>query len=66
MYQLHVENGPAYEGTELAITLMAEETGLDPRDIEYAKDEMRKLGHDYANFGVYGRFLFTGSDSKAA
>ena len=66
-FQVHAHNGAAFEGTEEAITIAAEELGMHPADVILAKEEMRKLGHDYAEFGIRGRFLYTVADrSKAA
>lgn len=65
-YQVHKNSGPAFEGTRKLILRAAVEMGINAADFRYAIKEMRKYGHDYADFGVYGRFLYTQSDRKTA
>jgi hypothetical protein len=64
LFQIHVQDGPAFEGNEDMIFVAAQELGVHGPDLKIAKYEMRKMGHDHANFGIYGRFLYTGLDSK--
>lgn len=61
-YQIHCGDGTAFEGPELAITKACVELGIQESEVQYAKTEMRKFNHDWANFGVNGTFLYTGRD----
>lgn len=63
-FQFHMQNGPAFVGSRLAITTTAVDFGVDADELEFALAEMVKLDHDYAEFGIYGTFLFSDYDKK--
>ncbi len=65
-FEVHAYNGAAFEGTEQAITIAAQELGMHAEDIEIAKQELKRLDHDYAEFGIRGRFIFTSTDKQRA
>ena len=58
---LHVkENGPIYHGTLKKIALHAiKNMGFKVQDFEIATQEMVKMGHNGAHFGMHGGFIFT-------
>jgi hypothetical protein len=58
-YQIHQQNGQAFEGTWELIDLMAQEMGVDPLSLVIARKELTDNNDDYAEFGIYGTFLFT-------
>ena len=60
LFQIHVSGGPAFEGPKLKIFRKAIEFGVYRYDLRLAVKEMEKLDHDYADFGIWGRFLYTG------
>lgn len=64
VYQIHVAAGPAYEGSKMDIIRMATALGLEIDELEIAVGEMRKLGHDIAEFGIGGKFMYTRLDPK--
>lgn len=66
LWQIHVSNGPAYEGTFSKIYRECVRLGLPHKEIEDAVVELRNNEDDYAEFGVFGTFMFTMRDKKAA
>lgn len=64
-FQIHAMGGRAFEGTKLQIFKKAEEMGCEPTDLRFAVKELERLDHTYAEFGIYGHFLFTRRDSKS-
>lgn len=65
-FQLHVKNGPAYEGGLRSIAKQAAIVGLRLEEIELAVLELERTGHDYAEFGVFGRFMYTLKNERKA
>lgn len=65
MYQIHQHAGPAFEGPKLKIFRKAVELGIYRPDLRVADSCMRQLGHDFAEFGIGGKFIFTGKTSKS-
>lgn len=65
LYQIHSHHGPAFEGPKLKIFMRAVRLGVRRADLRLAVKEMFKMGHDYADFGIGGGFLFTGKGSKS-
>lgn len=65
-YQIHKLGGKAFEGPRALILRAAFEMRVDISDFRYAVKTMRRLNHDYADFGIFGTFLWTAADSKAA
>lgn len=63
-YQIHVQNGPAFEGTWLAISTIGEDCGVDPSEMEVAKQALADSGHDFASFGINGTFMYTSLDER--
>lgn len=63
-FQLHVQYGPSFEGTRVAIFLKAVEFGIEPAEFDLAVAEMERKNHQYAEFGIFGRFLFSAVDPK--
>ena len=66
VYQIHKKDGEAFEGTLKAIFRASVELGVRVPDFELAVNEMTKNGHDYAEFGIFGRFIYSATDRKAA
>lgn len=64
LYQFHVQNGPACEGTWNSVCGAAQEMGILIEELSLAKSELLKMDHNCAEFGMYGRFLFTWTDIK--
>lgn len=64
IFQIHSKTGGAFEGPKHQVWAMAEELGVFGPDLDEALDEMLKLDHDYATFGIGGRFVFTGRTER--
>lgn len=65
-YQIHVANGTAFEGSLKAIVKKCVELRLRLPEVQEAIIELHRLNHDYAEFGVFGTFMYTMQDRKAA
>jgi hypothetical protein len=65
-YQIHVNNGPAYEGSLTSIVRECTRLGLKFDQVEVAVLELNRLDDDYAEFGVFGHFMYTVRDAKVA
>lgn len=65
LFQIHTAQY-AYEGTKEAIFVACEELGMLREELNFAVDQMRVKGHDYADFGIYKTFIKTGSLRRAA
>ncbi len=63
-YQIHKKNGMAYEGTKDGIAHAAVKLGVDEKELGFAFEELEKRGHTVAEFGVYGKLIFTDRDQK--
>jgi len=63
-FQIHKSNGPAFEGPKHLIAFKAQEMGIEDGELYIAFDELNKTGDDYAEFGIFGKFMFTQKDSK--
>ena len=59
LYQIHKKNGPAYEGTPKLIFKRAVQLGVVEEELTAAVTQLTYYGHDYADFGVYGRLMWT-------
>lgn len=60
LFQIHSQrHRQAFEGTPRSIFATAVKMGVDQRELVTAVNELQKSGHDYADFGIQGRFLFT-------
>lgn len=64
LFQIHVSEGPAFEGSSKAIFKKCFELGIDYSEIDIAISEINKMNHDFADFGIFGKFIYTGKDSK--
>lgn len=64
IFQIHSKTGPAYEGTKAMIWAVSERMGVRRPDLDEALDEMEKLGHDTAEFGIGGGFIYTSNSKK--
>lgn len=64
LYQIHASEGKAFEGTIQHIFAIGLAWGLDEEDMIAAVMEMTDNGHDYAEFGRYGRLIFTSRTLK--
>jgi hypothetical protein len=61
MFQIHSKkHSNAYEGTPKSIFKMCMEMGIEEHELFYALGEMDQKEHDYAEFGVWGRFILSG------
>lgn len=65
VFQIHSPKG-AFEGRRDAIFMKAESLGIKPEDLPVAVDEMMKKGHNVAEFGIGGGFMFTKKESLNA
>lgn len=65
-FQIHVNNGPAYEGTLKQILRECKRFRMNLDEVEIAIMELHRLDDDYAEFGIFGSFMFTMRDEKAA
>lgn len=59
LFQIHKLNGRAFEGDPRSILDKAVKMGVQKEDLTYAIDELQKYHHDYADFSVSGRLLWT-------
>lgn len=59
MYQIHKENGGAFEGTPLSIFQQAVKWGVVQKELIIAVNELKEKQHDYADFNDYGRLKWT-------
>ena len=66
LFQIHVSDGPAYEGAQDVIIAAAINMGLDYDDLKFAVFELETTNHDYAEFGIFGRFIYTAKDKHVA
>jgi len=58
-FEIHSSKFGAYSGPFIKICRRAIEMGVRKDDIECALDEMAKNDHTVAEFGIFGRFIFT-------
>lgn len=67
-YQIHKNSGPAFEGDLASIFKKAVVMGIQPDEFEEAVIELEAKQHDYAEFGIFGCFLYSMADAtkKAA
>ncbi len=62
-YQIHSDNDGAFEGPlRLIWQKMHWEFEIANSEIRYALEEMANKGHNVANFGIFGTFIFTQKD----
>lgn len=59
VYQIHSRTSGAFEGNLWEIKQKACQMGLESREFDMAVHEMIKYGHSVAEFGIYGKFIFT-------
>lgn len=59
LFQIHKLNGRAFEGTPKLILDKAVKMGVQPDDLNYALEELERRHHDYADFSISGRLLWT-------
>lgn len=62
LYQIHKENGEAYEGTPFSIFVQAVKMGIVQKDLSVAVVMLKEKGHNYADFNMYGRLKHTKGD----
>lgn len=63
-YQIHVSKGPAFEGDRKSILKKCLAIGIRVSCFRAAVKELRKLDHDYAEFGVFKSFMYTIQDDR--
>lgn len=59
LYQIHSEYNGAFEGTISAIFKRIKKWGINENDFIYATRLLKETGDIYADFGIFGRFLYT-------
>ena len=64
MYQIHKENGGAFEGTPMSIFTQAVKWGVVEKELVQAVHILDKQNHDYADFNNYGRLKWTKRNGK--
>ena len=64
MYQIHSKKQGAMEGPLQPIFRQAIEWGVVPKDLIYAIRHLKSSGDDYADFGIFGSFIFSMKDKK--
>lgn len=66
-YQIHVKNGEAFEGTTAAILeKCVMDLGFDVNEVEDAMIDLHVGNFDYAEFGVFKRYMYCLNDEKRA
>lgn len=65
LFQIHSAKHPkAYEGTPKSIFQMAITMGVEEKELFVALGEMDRNYHDWAHFGVLGRFISSGRNGN--
>lgn len=63
MYQIHSGEHGAFEGPLRSIwQKMHWDFEIANSEVRYALEEMANKGHNVANFGIFGTFIFTQKD----
>jgi len=65
MYQIHSPQG-AFEGPQQKIFRKAVELGVESSELTFAHQELVFNNHNCAEFGLFGRFLYTSKEREAA
>ncbi len=63
LYQIHSTKHGAFEGTLNPIFWEAVKWGVEAKELNYAVKHLNESGDDYADFGVFGSFMFSSKDS---
>lgn len=63
-YEIHKSGGPAFQGTPKLIFEKAIELGVHREDLTHAVNELTVKNDDYAEFGMFGRFIFTSKNKS--
>ncbi len=64
LYQIHKQNGQAFEGTPLSIFTQAVKMGVVQKELLVAVEQLKMNSHDYADFNDYGRLKWTKRNGK--
>lgn len=59
LYQIHKDNGQAFEGTPLSVFEQAIKMGVVQSELLMAAESLKRHNHDYADFNSYGRLRWT-------
>lgn len=63
IFQIHSKSS-SFEGTKKIIFEKAVELGCIRKELDLAVEEMNKMGHDCAEFGIGGSFMYTINGAK--
>ena len=66
VFQIHRSRGPAFEGPKVKIFRKAIEMGISRKELKIALKTMKDNGHEVAEFGVNGFFLFSFTKLRSA
>jgi len=61
-FEIHSSKYGAFSGPFLKIYRKAVEMGVEPLEIKYALEEFAKNDHNVAEFGIWGKFIFSKSE----
>ncbi len=64
LYQIHSKTGQAYEGTPRSVFTTAIKMGVKEQELTYAVQQLEERNDDYADFGNFGKFLYTKRDKQ--
>lgn len=64
LWQIHSKVYGAFEGPANQIFPQAQKMGVHPYDLKLAINQLVTLNHDYADFGVQGRLIYTAKGKK--
>lgn len=59
LFQIHSKYRGAYEGTIKSVIKKAHHMGIDKDVLDKAIKQMDEKGHDYADFGILGKLMYT-------
>lgn len=66
LYQIHSSKHGAFEGALNPIFWEAVSWGVETKELNYAVKHLAESGDDYADFGVFGSFMFSGRNKKVS
>jgi len=61
-YEIHSQDSGAFRGSLLQVMKKAIDIGVIYDELRVAMQEMNKLNHNSADFGIFGKFIFTNKD----
>lgn len=63
LYQIHSAKHGAFKGALNSTFWEAVKWGVEAKELNYAVKHLAESGDDYADFGVFGSFIFSSKNS---